>query len=183
LVLGPTPYDSDKKKDSALEMRVQLGHKRYEPIFRMMHKIRSAMGKRDDKYLMNDMIKVNDAYIETCTDAIKRKNLKRGKCSQRQTKTTVMAESIILEDIDKGTVSKQCRYFKMKVNLSEKSEQMEGLIAKHVSAQAVVFSDNAKAYVNINKVVSTHLIEKSKIVLRITSGRSCLPEPGWRVEN
>lgn len=156
-----------KKGLSALEMRRQLGHKRYEPIFKMMHKIRSAMGKRDNKYLLNDMIEVDDAYIETCTDAVKKKNLKRGKGSQRQTKTTVMAESIILEDIEKGTIGKQCRYFKMIVNPSEKAVKMEELITQHVSKQAVVFSDNAKAYVNINKVVKAHLIENSKMSIEM----------------
>lgn len=152
-----------KKGLSALEMRRQLGHKRYEPVFRMMHKIRLAMGKRDDLYLLNDMIEIDDAYIETCTDAIKKKNLKRGKGSQRQTKTTVMAESIILEDIKNGTIGKQCRYFKMKVNTSEKSGEMEAVIAQNINTDAVVFSDNAKAYVSINKVVKAHLIERSAI--------------------
>ncbi|MFT6808778.1 MAG: hypothetical protein ACJA01_002009, partial [Saprospiraceae bacterium] len=29
-------------------MQRQIGHKRYEPIWFMMHKIRAAMGQRDD---------------------------------------------------------------------------------------------------------------------------------------
>ena len=49
----------------------------------------------------------------------------------------------------------------MKVNPSEKSGEMEELVAKHISAEAVVFSDNAKAYVNIHKVVKAHMIETS----------------------
>ncbi len=154
-----------KKGMSALEMRRQLGHRRYEPIFRMMHKIRSAMGKRDDKYLLNDMVELDDAYIETCTDSVNKKNLKRGKGSQRQTKATVMAESIILEDIQKGMIAKQCRYFKMKVNPSEKSEKMEELITRNISPEAVVFSDGGKAYVKINKVVETHIMENSRTAI------------------
>ncbi|MFT6726884.1 MAG: hypothetical protein ACJAV7_001334 [Flavobacteriales bacterium] len=39
-----------KKGFSSLEMQHQIGHKRYEPIWAMMHKIRSVMGKRDEKY-------------------------------------------------------------------------------------------------------------------------------------
>ncbi len=121
------------------------------------------MGKRDDKYQLNDMIEIDDTYIKTCTDEVSKKNLKRGKGSQRQTKTTVMAESIILEEIEKGTVGKQCRYFKMVVNPSEKSEKMEELIGRHVSKEAVAFSDNSKAYVKINRVVKAHLIENSNM--------------------
>ena len=39
-----------KKSFSALEMQRMLGHKRYEPIWFMMHKIRRVMSKRDAKY-------------------------------------------------------------------------------------------------------------------------------------
>ena len=41
---------SIKKSISAKEMQRQLGHSRYEPIWAMMHKIRAAMGKHDEKY-------------------------------------------------------------------------------------------------------------------------------------
>lgn len=151
-----------KKGFSALEMQRQLGHKRYEPIFRMMHKIRKGMGARDNKYLLNDMIEIDDAYIETCTDALKKGKLKRGKGSQKQTKITVMAESVVLEDLKNGITQRQCRYFKMSVNTSEKSDPLKELIKAKVSDKAVIFSDNSKAYVNIHKVVEQHHIENSK---------------------
>lgn len=144
-----------------MEIQRQIGHKRYEPIFRMMHKIRSGMGVRDDKYQLKDMIEIDDAYIETCTDTVEKGKLKRDKGSQRQTKTTVMAESIVLEDLN-GVTQRQCRYFKMKVNSSEKAEPMKDLVQAHVSENAVVFSDNSKAYVNIHQVVEAHHIENSQ---------------------
>lgn len=150
-----------KKGLSALELQRQIGHKRYEPIFRMMHKIRSAMGKRDDRYLLKDMIELDDAYIETCTEKQEKTNLKRGKGSQRQTKTTVMAESIVLEKAEGGIKSNQCRYFKMKVNPSEGADETQGLVERHVAKNAVLFSDNSKAYVTLHKVVEAHLIENS----------------------
>jgi len=150
-----------KKGFSALEVQRQIGHKRYEPIFRMMHKIRIGMGVRDSKYLLKDMIEIDDAYIETCTNALEKRKLKRGKGSQRQTKTTVMAESIVLEDSN-GTTQRQCRYFKMKVNLSEKAEPMTDLVKAHVCENAVVFSDNSKAYVNLHQVVQAHQKENSQ---------------------
>jgi len=151
-----------KKGFSALEMQRQIGHKRYEPIFRMMHKIRKAMGNRDDRYELKDMVEIDDAYVETCTSQHEKGQLKRGKGSQRQTKITVMAESIVLEDIKRGTKERQCRYFKMKLNQSEKSEDMQVLVKNHVSGNAVVFSDNSRAYTAIHKVVEKHEIENSK---------------------
>jgi hypothetical protein len=128
-----------KKGFSALEMRRQLGHKRYEPVFRMMHKIRLSMGNRDDAYQLTDMIELDDAYIETCTDSAEKQHLRRGKGSQRQTKTTVMVESVLLGDVQQGKTIRQCRYFKMKVNLSEKADSIETLVRTHVSPEAVVF--------------------------------------------
>ena len=42
-----------KKSFSALELQRMLGHKRYEPIWFMMHKIRRVMSKREGKYKLN----------------------------------------------------------------------------------------------------------------------------------
>jgi ISXO2-like transposase domain len=158
-----------KKSFSALEMRRQLGHKRYEPIFRMMHKIRLSMGNRDDAYRLTDMIEIDDAYIETCTDSADKQRLRRGKGSQRQTKTTVMVESVLLDDMLSGKTVRQCRYFKMKVNPSERADDMQTLVKSCVSSDAVVFSDNSKAYVNLHKVVGNHLIENSKTTIETQS--------------
>jgi hypothetical protein len=151
-----------KKGFSALEMRRQLGHKRYEPIFEMMHKIRAAMGKRDDQYLLNDMIELDDADVETCTEWIEKENLKRGKGSQRQTKVTVMAEAALLEDVEDGVLTKPCWYFKMKVNPGEKAEDMERVVQASIAPNAVLFSDNSKAYVTLHKFVEKHLTENAK---------------------
>jgi hypothetical protein len=47
---------STKKSISALELQRQLGHKRYEPIWAMLQKLRAVMGYRDSKYSLNDSI-------------------------------------------------------------------------------------------------------------------------------
>ena len=39
-----------KKGFSALEVQRMIGHKRYEPIWLMMQKIRVSMGNRDNQY-------------------------------------------------------------------------------------------------------------------------------------
>lgn len=150
-----------KKGLSVLELQRKIGHKTYEPVFRVMHKIRSAMGKRDDQYLLKDMIELDDAYFETCTEKREMANLKRGKGSQRQTKTTVIAETIVLEKAAGGAKSSQCRYFKMKVNPSEAAEHSQELVGHHVAKNAVLFSDNSKACVTLHKIVEAHLIENS----------------------
>ncbi len=57
-----------KKSISALEMQRQLGHKRYEPIWAMMHKIRKAMGNRDSRYQLEELIELDDGFVKTFKD-------------------------------------------------------------------------------------------------------------------
>lgn len=56
---------NNKKGISAQEMQRQLGHKRYEPIWAMMHKIRAAMGNRDAGDLLDGQIYFDDVVVST----------------------------------------------------------------------------------------------------------------------
>ena len=58
-----------KKGMSALELQKQLSHKRYEPIWAMMHKIRLAMGAREDKYKLHDWVELDHGFFEVDFDA------------------------------------------------------------------------------------------------------------------
>ena len=53
-----------KKSFSALEMQHMLGHKRYEPIWAMMHKIRAGMGNRESRYKLDGEVELDDAFME-----------------------------------------------------------------------------------------------------------------------
>ncbi len=55
--------DDQKKGISAQEMRMQLELKNYRPVWEMMHKIRVAMGKRDDKYGLEAMVEFDEGYF------------------------------------------------------------------------------------------------------------------------
>jgi hypothetical protein len=63
-----------KKSISALEMQRQLGHKRYEPIWAMMHKIRLTMGNRDERYKLDELVGLDDAFFKTHSDEDKGDN-------------------------------------------------------------------------------------------------------------
>lgn len=52
-----------KKGSSARNVQRQLGHKRYEPIWAMMHKIRSAMGHRDSEYLLMNEVEIDEGFF------------------------------------------------------------------------------------------------------------------------
>ena len=104
-----------KKRISGRELQRQLGRKRYEPIWYMMHKIRAATGKRDDIYELHDFVEFDEGYFITETNESDKQNLKRGRGSQKQTNVAVMAESTPLENVNTGARDKHVRYFKMKV--------------------------------------------------------------------
>lgn len=148
-----------KKGISALEMQRQLGHTRWETVWKLMHKIRSGMGKRDNLYQLNGSIEFDEGYFEQATsEGI---TLKRGRGSQKQSKVAVMAESTPLEDPETEEKSTQCRYFKMKTVESHEKTELNELVVEYIHEKAVIFSDQSTSYVDFSKLVEMHIAEKS----------------------
>ena len=56
-----------KKTISALEIQRQIGHKFYEPIWAMMHKIRRIMNKRDQKYKLDENVELDEGFTQQLT--------------------------------------------------------------------------------------------------------------------
>ncbi|HEX2898424.1 MAG TPA: IS1595 family transposase [Bacteroidia bacterium] len=52
-----------KKNIAALEMKRQIGHAFYEPIWAMMHKLRRAMANRDEKHQLSGEIELDEAFF------------------------------------------------------------------------------------------------------------------------
>jgi len=67
---------STKKSFSAKELQRQVGYKYYEPIWAMMHKIRSAMGKRDSLYNLSGIIESDEGFFSTEVSDNEKNNLK-----------------------------------------------------------------------------------------------------------
>ena len=148
-----------KKGISAKEMQKQLGQKRYEPVWAMMHKIRTAMGCRDAMYGLVGELEFDEGYF---THGIRRGSKpKRGKGSQNKKNVAVIAESTPLENLETGNASRQCRYFKMKVLDSHKAKDIDNLITEVIDDKTIVFSDMSTSYVNIASQVEVHIQEKS----------------------
>ncbi|GHB37460.1 hypothetical protein GCM10008106_18350 [Mongoliitalea lutea] len=100
-----------KKGFSCLEFQRQLGLKRYETGFNLMHNIRGVMGKRDDLYLTKGMVEYDEAYVEKATRKEVQERLKRGKGSQKQAIVAVASESTPLGDPNTGKRSRHCGFF------------------------------------------------------------------------
>ncbi len=80
---------------SSKEIQRQLGRKRYQPVWEMVHKLRDVMGKRDARYNLHGDVEIDEGFFSTETpEAQKNCPLKRGRGSQRKTSVLVMAESV-----------------------------------------------------------------------------------------
>jgi hypothetical protein len=88
-------FSCTKKSFSAKEIQQELGHKRYQLIWGMAHKITSVMGLRDNLYTLGNEFELDDGFFETV-------DINRG--GQRQATVLVMAES---KDVDFTQLNKK----------------------------------------------------------------------------
>ena len=160
---------STKKSFSALEVQRQLGHAYYEPIWYMLHKIRYAMGKRDDNYTLSDQVELDEGFFEIVPNKEDRERIaielaendgkyKRGKGSQKQAAVLVMVESKEVEPSEKykHKPNKTVGYIKMKLldNLTKQTtnEQIDQSIDKESSAT----TDGANNYNDLKENLADH---------------------------
>tara|TARA_B110000046_G_scaffold39778_1_gene43894 strand:- start:119 stop:589 length:471 start_codon:yes stop_codon:yes gene_type:complete len=56
-----------KKGISAIELSRQLGKHKYDSVWKLMHKIRNAMGQRDSRYNLSGEVEFDEGYFEKAT--------------------------------------------------------------------------------------------------------------------
>jgi hypothetical protein len=151
-----------KKGFSSKEIQRQLGLKRYEPVWAMVHKLRKAMGERDDRYTLEGMIEMDEGYFTIEASELAHKTQKAGRGSKTKSNVMIMAESTLLEDLDTGKVDRHCRYFKAKVLDDHKANSTDQTFENAIGdEQTIVFTDKSTSYVNIADYVEIHMTEKS----------------------
>jgi hypothetical protein len=158
---------STKKGFSAKEIQRQLGHKRYHPIWHMVHKIRESMGKRDGEYVLAGSIELDEGYFSTETPLEdKNKILKRGRGSQKKTKVLVMAESEMVASPKKGQKPRRVGYLKMRVIDDLKKETINKHVQELASNATEVTTDHSNSYVELKNYIPKHnsqVIPKDKV--------------------
>lgn len=141
---------STKKSFSAKEIQRQIGHKRYEPIWSMVHKLRSVMGLRDQQYQLGEEIELDEGFFETVSiTRDKTEPLKRGRGSQRQSTVLVAAESRVEEqnyNPKKHRIKKRVGYLKMIVIESLKKENLAVVVKQKVKKNTKIVSDKSNSY-------------------------------------
>ena len=71
----------------------------------------------------------------------------------------MMAESIPLEDAERGKKSKPCRYFKMQALQRLNAVEIGEGIQNNFNEKSIVFSNKSSSYVNISDFVEVHVCE------------------------
>ena len=151
-----------KKTISAAELQRQLGHKRYQPIWELMHKLRSVMGKRDDKYTLKGMIELDEGFFSTEVPFEKKgEKLKAGAGSQRKSKVLVITESKDEEHHKKGQKQKSVKHIKMIVIPDAKAKTIDALVAKYIGKESVIITDDSLSHVHFKDMFTEH---KSQVI-------------------
>ena len=150
-----------KKGFSSKEIQKQLGLKRYEPVWAMVHKLRKAMGNRDDRYTLEGMIEMDEGYFTVESSEFEKNKGIRGRGAAGKQNVAIMAESTPLEDINTKKNSRHCRYFKAKVLESHSKDEINNTINNSIHEKSIVFTDKSTSYVDIADYVELHITEKS----------------------
>ncbi len=149
---------STKKSFSAAELQRQLGHKRYQPIWELLHKLRNVMGQRDAEYRLVGSIELDEGFFSTSVDKDEKdKPRKRGRGSQAKTKVLVMAESTAQEPNKKHKLDKSVGHIKMIVIDDLKSKTLDSNVIRFINNDAELTTDDSTSYVNFKNLVKSHM--------------------------
>ena len=160
---------STRKTFSALETQRQLNHKSYEAIWRMLHKIREAMGKRDSRYKLTEYIELDDGFFETVDAETKDEERKRGRGSQKQSKVLVLIESKLInsdkKDIKyKHKPDRKVGHVKMIVMGNLQGDNINNKIDDMVDSDASAISDAYKGYNKLEEILKAHEVVSTSAI-------------------
>ena len=142
---------------SAAELQRQLGHKRYQPIWELLHKLRSVMGKQDDKHTLCGNIEVDEGFFTTeIPDEQKSEKLKAGAGSQRKTKVLVIAEST--EEINPKNANKPNKvgHIKMVVIPNTLASTIDKVVSKAITAESCIITDASSSHIHFKDIYTEH---------------------------
>lgn len=154
-----------KKSFSALEMQRQIGHKFYEPVWAMMHKIRLTMGKRDAEYKLEKSIEMDEGFFVTVPQVEKdeygkrlpKKKIKPGKGSPRNAQVLVMAESTInSNNLNLNRSDRAVKHIKMIYIDNNQVNTIFPLVKENLKEGTAVITDGANHYHNLKDIVGSH---------------------------
>lgn len=168
---------STKNSISALEIQRQVGHKYYEPIFEMCHKIRLVMGKRDSEYTLEGCVELDEGYFSNSKQLEENEftgeieELKRGVGSQKKSKVLVM-NSITKVKKNMTKTKYKCdsipKYLKMTVIEKVDAPTIEKEVKEKIAYDSKLVTDSNTAYSTIKNTVKVHELHN---VSKVNAGK------------
>ena len=148
---------STKKTFSASELQRQLGHKGYQPIWELLHKLREAMGKRDSRYTLSGEIELDEGFFSVDSDGyVADAPRHRGRGSEAKAKVLVMAESREAEFPNRRDVQRQVGYIKMQVIPNLRAETIDEIVMGNIEPESQLTTDNSTSYTHFSEMVEEH---------------------------
>lgn len=154
---------STKKSFSAIEIQRKLKHKRYQPIWEMVCKLRDALGKRDAEYKLKGQVELDEGFftIERPED-LKDEPLKRGHGSQNKAKVLVTVQSVETGiKPNRGRPSKAVGHLKMKLIPDLTAETITNSVKELLESNVDLTTDDSTSYINFRECVNSHVAVKS----------------------
>lgn len=149
-----------KKGFSALEIQRLIKHKRYEPIWLMMQKIRMSMGQRDEKYQLDGYIEMDEGFFE----GHRKKDaetliVKPKKELDRQVKAIVAVSTIpiVVGHRKNGRPITKPGYLKMNVVKSLSKIDIGYEATKMIAKNATVATDGKTSYRALKDICNRHI--------------------------
>ena len=145
---------STKRTFSACELQRQLGHKRYQPIWELLHKLRDTMGKRESRYTLDGQIELDEGFFtvdseEYDADAPRH----RGRGSEAKAKVLVMAESREVEHPTRRDVRRSVRYIKMRVIPNLRADTIDEVVMDSMEEESELVTDGSTSYTHFGDMV------------------------------
>jgi transposase-like protein len=125
----------------------------------LLHKIRMAMGYRDEKYQLEGKAEIDDAFITVVKsiDQEQRKS-KRGRGSVRKAPIVVMAsyENIPTKRQKKNRPLSYPKFFKMVQMVDLKRENINDTVFRYVKLSSHLKSDAYRGYTDLKELIEKH---------------------------
>jgi len=145
-----------KKGFSALEMQRLIGHKRYEPIWLMMQKIRISMGTRDEKYCLDGLIEMDEGFFEGHRK--KQETDTPVKELDRQVKAIIAVSTTPVKEHEQQKYKPKTKagYLKMNTISSLSKIEVAYEASKMINKSATVVTDGRRCYRGLQEICSSH---------------------------
>ena len=165
-----------KNSFSAAEIQRQLGHKRYQPIWEMTHKLRDIMGQRDELYELKKIVELDEAFITADSESAREVKLsggqyKRGAGSERKQKVLVMVESTETTPTKKNQKSRKMGHIKMKLIPNGTADTVSSLAVESIEGDASLITDDSSSHNSLQE----HFVEVRKQVIKGKDAPKALP--------